>query len=361
MLIQSRLFLSLLASACFIVSSCAAVAQEHDNAHAQQASSIADVERGQSSDPSIGSGRALPVGGTAYRACDNCPAMVVVPPGSFHMGSPASEEGRSEAEGPQHQVRLARAFAMGKYEVTRGQFRVFVEATGYRTQAEQDADRGCYTLAVREDGNANWGWTANQNWRNAELYGLQQGGDDHPVLCVSRQDAQTYITWLNETHLRAEERAYRLPTEAEWEYAARAGSSTTYSYGTDVAAMCRYGNGGDRTALPNEHAWPEWIECDDGHAYTAPVGSFQANDFGLYDMHGNVWEWTEDCWHDNYNDAPVNGEVWEEANGGDCANRVARGGSWFYHRKDLRVAFRFINSASMRYNVLGLRLVQDLP
>lgn len=359
MLVLNRLSPSLLASFCFIVSSCTvSVAQEHNNANAEQV--IAHARDGQwSADQSVSLGGALPVEGTTYSGCNNCPEMVVVPAGSFLMGSPDSEEERAEDEGPQHQVSL-KAFAIGKYEVTRGQFRSFVEMTGYRTQAEQDADRGCYTLAIREDGNASWDWTANQNWRNAELYGLEQGDDDHPVLCVSRQDAQAYITWLNETHLGVEEQPYRLPTEAEWEYAARAGSSTVYSYGTAITAMCRYGNGGDLTDLPNGNEWLERIECHDGYAYTAPVGSFEANDFGLHDMHGNVWEWTDDCWHDNYNDAPVNGEVWEEENGGVCTHRVARGGSWFYHRGDLRIAFRLVNSAINRSNLLGIRLVQDL-
>jgi formylglycine-generating enzyme required for sulfatase activity len=338
MRIRNR-FSLLFVSACLVLSACAE----------------------QESDTSSTSDRTQQVAGTAYRACDNCPEMIVVPAGSFLMGSPASEEGRSEAERPQHKVTLAKAFAMGKHEVTRSQFRAFVDATGYLTQAEEEADRGCLTLDVRDDGNGNWGWSANQNWRNATLYGLEQGSDAHPVLCVSRQDALAYITWFNETHLRPDERAYRLPTEAEWEYAARAGSSTTYSHGTDVTAMCRYGNIGDQTALPKGHAWPEWVACDDGYVFTAPVGSFQANAFGLHDMHGNVWEWTEDCWHDNYIDAPVNGEAWEEENGGDCANRVARGGSWYFHRGDLRVAFRFINNPAMRYSLMGFRLAQDLP
>ena len=134
-----------------------------------------------------------------FRSCENCPEMVVVPSGTFLMGSPSSEKGRSEKEGPQHQVHLDKAFAIGKHEITKGQFRAFVEATSYRTEAERD-DKGCFTLAAREKGN-NWGWTANQNWRNAELYGVKQDSDDHPVLCVSYQDTQAYIKWLNEMHL----------------------------------------------------------------------------------------------------------------------------------------------------------------
>lgn len=297
--------------------------------------------------------------GTEYRACDNCPEMVVVPEGSFLMGSPSSEEGRAEDEGPQHQVHLVKAFGIGKYEVTRGQFRAFVEATSYRTQAEQD-DKGCFTLAVREKVNRR-GWTAKQNWRNAELYGLKQNSDDHPVLCISLQDTQAYIMWLNETQLRAGKGTYRLPTEAEWEYAARAGTNTLYSFGTDITTLCEYGNGGDLTSLPDGNMWREKVFCEDGHVYTASAGSFRANGFGLYDMQGNVWEWTEDCWHDHYNDAPTNGEAWEDANGGDCSRRVARGGAWWYHRQDLRVAFRFITDASMRSHMLGFRLAQDLP
>lgn len=296
---------------------------------------------------------------TEYRDCENCPTMVIVPPGSFLMGSPDPEEGRADDEGPQHEVHLAKAFAMGKYEVTRGQFRTFVQATSYRTQAEMNG-KGCITLTAQEQGNQR-GWTARQNWRNAELFNLKQNNDDHPVLCVTKHDALAYIEWLNKTQLKADKGLYRLPTEAEWEYAARAGSNTTYIYGTDINTLCEYGNGGDLTPLPNRITWREKVDCEDGYVYTAPVGSFLANHFGLYDMQGNVWEWTEDCWHDNYQNAPANGEAWKEANGGDCSRGVARGGSWWYHLKDLRVAFRLIFSDSMPSHMVGFRVVQDLP
>ena len=131
---------------------------------------------------------------TEYRDCENCPTMVIVPRGSFLMGSPDSEEGRANDEGPQHEVQLAKAFAMGKHEVTRGQFRAFVDATNYLTQAEMD-DKGCVTLTAQEEGNRR-SWTAKQNWRNAGLFNVKQNNDDHPVLCVSKHDALAYIEWL---------------------------------------------------------------------------------------------------------------------------------------------------------------------
>jgi formylglycine-generating enzyme required for sulfatase activity len=303
--------------------------------------------------------------GTVYRTCRDCPEMVVVPAGRFLMGSPESETGRQNDEGPQHDVVLAKPFAVGKYEITRGQFRAFVDVTHYETEAEKDAANGCWLWAKRADGKTNWGWTANKNWRNADFYGLEQANDKHPVLCVSWNDAQAYVAWLNNQpkEENANTGTYRLPSETEWEYMARGSSSATntvYSFGNASTALCQHGNVADQTKRPDGGVWREGrAECADGYAYTAPVGSFSKNGFGLYDVHGNVWEWVQDCHHDSYKkgEAPTDSHAWQESN---CEKRVFRGGSWLGTPDHLRSAFRSRNAPGFRNCYIGFRLAQNL-
>jgi formylglycine-generating enzyme required for sulfatase activity len=222
--------------------------------------------------------------GSDFTECaTGCPTMVVVPAGKFMMGSPESEKGRDESEGPQHEVTIAKPFAAGRTEVTFAEWDVCVAAG-----------------ACREAHDSKW------------------GRDERPVINVSWDDAKQYVAWL----ARITGKEYRLLTEAEWEYAARAGTTTAYSWGDDIGkgnANC-YGCGS------------QW------DVQTAPVGSFTPNDFGLYDMHGNVHEWVEDVWHGNYSGAPVGGSAWLE--GADRRQRVIRGGAWSNHPPYLRAAFR---------------------
>ena len=241
--------------------------------------------------------------GTVFRDCGACPEMVVVPAGSFMMGSPASEEGRHDQEGPVHRVTMPEPFAVGTYEVTRGEFRRFVEATGH---VMPDA---CWT--PKSDGGPDQG----RHWRRP---GYTQT-DRHPVVCVRWGDAQAYVRWLS----RDTGRQYRLLSESEWEYAARAGSTTRYAWGDGVGrnrAHC--GGCGSRR---KEEA-------------TVPTGSFPPNAFGLHDMHGNAWEWVEDCWNDTYAGAPADGTAWLR---GECDGRLLRGGSWYYAPGAVRSAYRF--------------------
>ena len=265
----------------------------------------------------------------------NTPAgeMVFFPGGSFLMGD-LSGEGKDD-ELPVHGVTVP-AFRLGKYEVTVGQFRRFVEATGYRTDAERNADgnAGCLT-----DAGGGWNWTAGSSWRNPGF----STGDDHPVVCVSWSDAQAYVGWLSvETG-----KVFRLPTEAEWEYAARAGSTTKYSWGDDV--------GSNRANCMNDDS-EDFSGCGDSYEYTAPVGSFPANAWGLHDMHGNVWEGVQDCWNDSYEGAPSDGSAWES---GDCGLRVVRGGSCVNGAWGLRSAYRNRLGRATRSSSLGFRLAQD--
>ena len=237
--------------------------------------------------------------GETFRDCLTCPELVVVPAGTYLMGSPSYETGREEDEGPVHQVTIGQAFAVGKYEVTVGEYRRFVETTGY------EGESGCYVLTEGK-----WKKESERTWRNP---GYRQSERD-PVVCVSWRDAHAYAEWLS----RQTGKTYRLLSEAEWEYVARAGTTTARYWGERETGQCRYVNGADsRTDF-------DWrIGCDDGYARTAPVGSYQQNGFGLYDVLGNAWEWVQDCGNESYAGAPSDGRAWER---GDCGRRVLRGG-----------------------------------
>ena len=283
----------------------------------------------------------------SFSECDSCPEMVVVPAGSFTMGSPDSEKGRNTWEGPQHVVTFARPFAVGKFEVTVDQFAAFVRDTGY------DAGSKCWTL---ENGKSDG--RSNRSWRNP---GYVQDGS-HPATCLSWHDAKAYVDWLAK---KTGVKGYRLLAEAEWEYAARArttpGSGPRYGFGDDEQAICAHGNGLDQTAkrtIRGTGTW-EFLACSDDYVYTAPVGKFSANGFGLHDMLGNVKEWTQDCYHagQDYRGAPADGSAWTS---GECPYRVLRGGSWLSYSRLLRAAFRHRGAADDRVNDAGVRVARTL-
>jgi len=282
--------------------------------------------------------------GDVFKDCNQCPEMVVVPAGAFTMGSPESEKDRNEEESPQHDVTFGQQFAVGRFHVTVDQFAAFVAESGYDTGSK------CQTFEGRklED---RWG----RSWRTP---GFTQRGS-HPVVCVNWNDAKAYADWL----ARKTGKAYRLMTEAEWEYAARArtqpGTYPRYWFGNEETDLCRYANVADQTAksiIAGTKAWAG-ASCSDGYAYTAPVGSFAANGFGLHDMLGNALQWTGDCFHDDYTGAPPNGSAWTS---GDCRIRPARGGSWYNFPRNLRTAVRIWANASYRLNYLGFRVARTL-
>jgi len=283
--------------------------------------------------------------------------MIDIPGGVFRMGDTVGTGELNEK--PPHEVTI-KDFWLGRTEVTRGQFQRFVTATNYRTEAERDVGNiGCVTLDVTT---AQFNYRSGFSWRDV---GFDQT-DEHPVACVSWNDANAFIMWINnETG-----RHFRMPSEAEWEYAARAGSTTIYPWGVDANKGCRYANGADqtpwvdRTGRSLKAPWPfrspaRWedrMECNDFYFYTAPVGTYQPNDFGLNDIIGNVWEWTEDCYHEDYAGAPTDGSAWIS---GDCPRRVFRGGAWSSLPASLRVSTRRGGETSGRADTVGFRLAQD--
>jgi formylglycine-generating enzyme required for sulfatase activity/serine/threonine protein kinase len=287
-----------------------------------------------------------PAAGDVFRDCDGCPQMVILPAGSFRMGSPGSDPDREDDEGPAHNVRMT-SFAMGRFEVTVGQYEAFVKATGYRTDAEKNfgGNKGCYAFR----GGTYFGWTDDTSFRNPGW----AVGERHPATCLSWNDARAYADWLTD----ATGKPYRLPSEAELEYANRAGSTTPYPWGQDEASACGLANNMDLTAQTRFRDWAT-TDCEDGQVFTGPVGALQANNYGLHDSSGNAWEWAEDCWHDNYLAAPTDGSAW--TTDGDCENRVMRGGSWEDGTEYLRAAYRNRGEPRERNHATGFRVARDL-
>lgn len=273
-------------------------------------------------------------GGKFFKDCAECPEMVAIPAGSYAMGSPAGEAGRYDNEGPVHTVNVS-GFSLGRDEVTRRQYAAFVSATGHAGGGD------CYVFVGGQ-----WKKNVGGNWQSP---GFAQD-DRHPAACISWNDAKAYVAWLS----RKTGKPYRLPSEAEWEYAARAGSAAARPWGESADAACGEANVGDQTTKSQVPGWSSDIHnCNDGHAYTAPAGSFKPNAFGLYDMIGNVWEWVEDCWNDSYSDAPADGRAWTS---GNCGRRVLRGAAWDGRPQSARSASRFGIVTGDRNGLLGFRV-----
>jgi len=258
--------------------------------------------------------------GETFRECASaCPEMVVIPAGTFIMGSPESEKGREADEGPQREVTISQPFAVGKFEVTFDDYEECVRL------------KGC--VPVSDSG-----------------YGTGR----KPVINISWDEARQYVAWL----ARMTGKPYRLLTEAEWEYAARAGATTAYSFGDDERELCEHANFADLTLRQVAPAgWVTSDACEDNQTVTALVGSYSANDFGLFDMHGNVNEWTEDCYANSYEGAPPDASARQTA---DCKLRVARGGSWYSGPQVLRAALRNRYAPDFRSSSLGFRVGRSL-
>ncbi len=279
-----------------------------------------------------------PVPGAIILDCPTCPTMKVLAPGRFKQGTAGAAGaagGSASFEMPLHWVLIARPFAMSMNAVTVDEFHQFIAATGRDMQ-------GCDTY----DGE--WKHRPKSSWENP---GFAQTGA-HPVTCVSWQDAKAYADWLSTTTGHR----YRLPSASEWEYAARAGSDAAQPWNADRLGACADANVADASAARRYPGWSVF-PCDDGYAYTAPVGSFKANSFGLNDMLGNVFQWTDDCWHTDYNGAPIDGTARTD---GDCSERELRGGSWFSSPPFVRVNSRNHFAADYRTSSVGIRLVREI-
>jgi sulfatase modifying factor 1 len=260
----------------------------------------------------------------------------LIPAGEFMMGSPEEEKGRGNDESPLHRVRITKPFYLGMVEVTVAQFRRFVDATGYRTDAEKD-DKGGWGYTGREE--RPFLQDPRYTWRDT---GFPQS-DDSPVVNASWNDAAAFCEWLG----RKEGMAYVLPTEAEWEYACRAGTDSRFSYGDVAEEMAEAGNVSDLAANEKFALWMTISKVDrekmgtakhrDGHVFTAPVGRFRPNAFGLYDMHGNVWEWCSDRDDPEYYRVSPTDDPIGPAEG---SSRIRRGGSWLHSADFARSAAR---------------------
>jgi formylglycine-generating enzyme required for sulfatase activity len=255
-------------------------------------------------------------GPKVIKDCADCPDMVTIPAGRFVMGSPPHEKHHQPDEGPQHDVSLARAFAVGKFEVTVAQFKAFIDATGHDMTGGCSIWNGTRFVAQSDNNFGNPGFAQTNAF---------------PATCLSWRDAIAYVDWLSQRSGKP----YRLMSEAEWEYVARAGTQTAYLSGD----------------APNRG------EMNFKSAAPQPVGQYAANAFGLHDTQGNVWEWTQDCYHKTYDATPTDGAA--ASNIPNC-KRIYRGGAWSNEERDLRLAARGGNSEGLRVNIFGLRVARDL-
>lgn len=320
-----------------------------------------------------------PQAGSTFRDCLDCPEMIVVAPGEYRMGygRKGGHGGAAPApESPRHSVKIGYAFAVGRFEVTRRQFAEFLSASGHTV-----SPNNCYWLNLK-----NFRWTSDDDSLNWKTPGFTQG-DDHPAVCVTWHDAKAYAGWLS----RRTGKSYRLLSEAEWEYVARAGADGQIPWSEGEIDTCRHANVWDETIRKNftlrppslsygivasksgprirdsvmnplerwrQEGWQfETHSCNDGQIYTASVGSYAANPFGLHDMIGNVWEWVEDCYNASYEDAPADGSAWDS---GNCDMRPYRGGSWSTVPNDARVVRRMHRPAASRSGDLGFRVARSL-
>jgi formylglycine-generating enzyme required for sulfatase activity len=271
-----------------------------------------------------------------FRECAGCPEMVVVPAGEYMMGSLEDEQDRSSTEGPQHRVRISQRFAVGKLKVTRAEFEKFINETGYST-----GDR-CFTLEENK--------AEDRAGRSFRAPGFEQDGK-HPVVCINWDDAKAYVAWLS----KKTGKLYRLLSESEWEYVARAGTKTPYWWGSSISTDDANYDGGGRGQYRQK---------------TVPADMFKPNPWGLYQVHGNAFEWVEDCWNETYQHAPTDdgikmagnwpGRTESDVRAGGCGRHVRRAGAWNFGPKMLRSAYRDSRPTLTRASNLGMRVARTL-
>jgi formylglycine-generating enzyme required for sulfatase activity len=275
-----------------------------------------------------------------FRDCVDCPEMVALAAGDFMMGSPEAELGHQEDEGLPRRVRISKAFAIGKFEVTVDQFSAFIADTG------MTAGNSCREIVAFDRTPATWG-PPEASFRNP---GFEVSGSQ-PVVCISLLEAQAYVAWLR----RRTGKPYRLPTEAEWEYAARAGTRTSYSFGDDDSDLCAYARFAD---LSSRFVWHDACRSGTTTDGPLPVGSLKPNAWGLFDMHGNAWEWVEDCWTSTASEIPLDGSAFVRP--GNCEMGVIRGGSFAAGARRVRSAIRQSAPTAMHNYNNGFRVALAL-
>ena len=277
--------------------------------------------------------------GSVFSDCADCPQMVVIPPGDFVMGF---DGGVSEDryEGPTRRVTIGYSFALGTLEITNAQFRMFIDDTGYIPGTD------CRMWTGKSVENV-----PGKDWLEPG-YG-RAPRDAEPVTCVSWFDSKAYVAWLAEKT----QQPYRLPTEAEWEYVAHDRGQTIHTWGENPEAGCAEANYYDQSAA-GQRPWDP-VACDDGHAIVSPVGSLAKNDFGVYDIIGNVWEWVEDCYIMPYGTQPTDGSAHQVD--GLCEKRGVRGGAWHSRATWQRPTFRGRDTEGFVTQVFGIRVARDLP
>lgn len=277
-----------------------------------------------------------------FQDCEDCPEMVQLPAGTGMIGVEPFEANTKRGDMPLRQVTISYQFAIGKTEITRAQYRVFMEESGH--EMLQD---GCNTWGF----NRILGYVKAHNW---DTPGIPQN-EKHPVVCVSHDDATAYVKWL----AGKTGKPYRLLSSAEWEYAARAGTRGPWFWGHANAEACNYANVGDENFRRN-FAYAPVFNCNDGYLHTAPVASYKPNPWGLFDMLGNAWEWTDDCLHRNKSNAPTDGRAWLEEDGGECNRRTPRGGGWVSGTDWVRAGAQAGDYAVYHSQLLGFRVALTL-
>jgi formylglycine-generating enzyme required for sulfatase activity len=296
----------------------------------------------------------FPADVATIRDCATCPELVVLGPGQFQIGARPEEAAAlglpadlAAREQPRRSVTIRHAFAFGRQEVTLREFAEFVADSGYAPPP------GCWVYEGTD-----WHFDPERRWDQSRL----DQAPDHPVTCVNWHDARAYVDWLSSRTGKP----YRLPSEAEWEFAARSGTGTPYWFGSDRSAICRYVNLGDLDTEARFH-WAaratklriQWSpeKCRDGFATTSPVRALPANAFGLYGVLGNVMEWVADCWHDDYSEGPQDQVARVES--GNCEFRAMRGQGWVAQAGSARSAFRRKMSPADRRFTFGIRIARD--
>ena len=292
--------------------------------------------------------------GETFKDCGDCQTMVVIPAGSFKMGSTEAERVREavpatfgDHEGPQRDISFAKPFAIATTETTRAHFARFVKATSRPIPTE------CFDYNAEED---SWAGTKGKvvNWQKP---GFEQT-DDHPVVCASYQDGVDYAAWLS----TSTGHRYRLASESEWEYAARGGTTAARPWGDSVTPICGKAHimtSGTYVAIGNADSWTDELICSSPKSWTVPVASFEPNAFGVYDMLGNVWEWVADCAAADHSTLPADGKP--QTTGGNCEERLSKGGAYHSRTWLARPATRGGGQSGVNRPVAaGIRVVREI-